>query len=98
ASTPRGLALAGAAAALVVLLQAGIIVSMLGEGSRPGGFSTASGEAGQEAGAAALVQFAPGADFAAITAFLDQNGARIVDGPLPGGMFKLRPAADDKRG
>lgn len=94
---PRGLALAAAAAALIVVLQTGVIVSMIGDGARPGeGFRTASGEAEQD-GPAVLVQFAPGAELAEITAFLDENGARIVDGPLPGGMFKLRFPASEER-
>lgn len=95
---PRGLALATAAAALVVMLQAGVIVSMFGASERPGeGFRTASGEAVQ-AGPTVLVQFAPGADIAEISAFLDENGGRIVDGPLPGGMFKLRFRETEGRG
>jgi hypothetical protein len=95
---PRGLALATAAAALVVLLQTGVIVSMFGAGQGPGeGFRTASGET-EQAGPALLVQFAPGADLAGIVAFLDENGGRIVDGPLPGGMFKLRFRASEERG
>lgn len=98
AATPRGLALATATAALVVVLQAGVILSMLGAGESPqGGFRTASGEAGQEGGPALLVQFADGADIAGVAAFLDRNGMRIVDGPLPGGMFKLRFAASEQR-
>lgn len=95
AGSPRGLAVAAAAACLLVLVQAGAIVALLGP-EPGGGFRTASGEAGQ-GGRAMLVQFAAGADFGKIAAFLDENGARIVDGPLPGGMFKLRFKADDKR-
>lgn len=93
---PRGLALATAAAALVVLLQTGVIVSMFGAGEGPG-FRTASGETGQ-AGPAVLVQFAAGADLGEIAAFLDENGGRIVDGPLPGGLFKLRFQESEERG
>jgi hypothetical protein len=98
AGAPRGMAFAAAAACLLVLVQAGAIVALVGPGSEPGGgFRTASGEA-EQGGQAILVQFAVGADLAQISAFLDENGARIVDGPLPGGMFRLRFKADDKRG
>jgi anti-sigma-K factor RskA len=98
AGSPRGMAFAAAAACLLVLVQVGAIVALVGPGPEPGGgFRTASGEA-EQGGQAMLVQFAAGADLARIATFLDENGARIVDGPLPGGMFKLRFKADDKRG
>jgi len=97
AASPRALAVATVAACLLVAVQAGVIVSMLGPSAEQGGFSTASGE-GEQGGAVYLVQFAPGADLSAIATFLDENGARIVDGPLPGGMFKLQFKATDGRG
>ena len=95
AMTPPRLAVVAAAACLLVAVQSGVIISMLGE---EGGFETASGPGEEAAGPAMLVQFAPGAEMAAITGFLESEGARIVDGPLPGGMFRLEFGASDERG
>jgi anti-sigma factor RsiW len=95
AMTPPRLAIVAAAACLLVAVQSGVIISMLGDES---GFETASGPGEEAAGPAMLVQFAPGAEMAAITGFLEGEGARIVDGPLPGGMFRLEFGASDERG
>lgn len=95
AMAPPRLAVVAAAACLLVAVQSGVIISMLGD---EGGFETASGPGEQAAGPAMLVQFAPDAEMAAITGFLEGEGARIVDGPLPGGMFRLEFGASDKRG
>lgn len=86
----RQMALA-AAAVLVIVLQSGVIVSqMLDEPAAPTSYQTASGEAGVAEGPAFLVQFAPEADMAAITAFLAENGGAIVAGPSPDGLYRLR--------
>ncbi|MEX0956617.1 MAG: hypothetical protein WDZ83_15580 [Rhizobiaceae bacterium] len=94
AMTPPRLAVAVATACLLLAVQSGIIVSMLGGEA---GFETASGPGEEAAGPGMLVQFAPGAEMAAITGFLEGEGARIVDGPLPGGMFRLEFGASDDR-
>lgn len=95
AMTPPRLAIAAAAACLLIVAQSGVIVSMLGQDS---GFETASGPGeGTTAVPALLVQFAPDADMAAISAFLEGAGARIVDGPLPGGMYRLEFAEAEER-
>ena len=82
-----------AAACLLLVVQSGIIVSMLGGG----GFETASGPGEAASGPAMIVQFAPGADIANVSAFLDQAGARIADGPLPGGLYRLEFGAAEER-
>ena len=95
AMTPPRLAVVAAAACLLIVVQSGVIISMLGQ---DGGFETASGPGAATAGPSVLVQFAPGAEMAAIAGFLEGQGARIVDGPLPGGMFRLEFRASDERG
>jgi anti-sigma factor RsiW len=94
--TPRVLAVSASAAAIVVLLQAGIITKMmLGEGPGGGTFATASAPTAVEPGAYALVRFVPQATISDITQFLDSHNAAIVDGPRPagaGGMYRVRVA------
>jgi hypothetical protein len=86
--SPKTLAYAGAAAALALLLQAGVIGTVLMKDA--GTFQTASYEGGQTApGAYALVRFQPIATAADISAFLDSYKAAIVDGPKAG-MFRIR--------
>lgn len=90
--SPPRLAVAALAAAVLIAVQAGLIVSLLGPGADGSGFTVASEEDddAQAAGLAVLVQLAPDLDMTAFAAFLDRSGGRIVDGPLPGGLFKLR--------
>ncbi len=90
--SPPRLAVAALAAALLIAVQAGLLVSLIGTGEDGNGFTVASeeDEGAQAGGLAVLVQFAPDLDMAALAAFLDRAGGRIVDGPLPGGLFKLR--------
>lgn len=90
---PRTLAYAGAAAAIVVLLQAGVLTSMLMQGG--GTYGVASYESQQPAGKGAfiLIRFKPQASSTDITKFLQEHNAKIVDGPTSGsGMYRLRVA------
>jgi anti-sigma factor RsiW len=87
--SPRTLAYAGAVAALALVLQAGVITSLVtdrGDAS----YKTVSVDPGQ--GTYALVRFAPGATAADITKFLEDSKAVVVDGPK-GGMYRIRLAA-----
>jgi hypothetical protein len=101
--TPRTLAWAGSAAAVIILLQVGVIAKLVlqGQGGGEVTFEPASAPVqvrGIEIGAYALVRFAPQASMADITRFLDSRGALIVDGPRPsgqGGMYRVR--ISDKR-
>lgn len=87
---PRSLGLAAAAAALLVALQAGALVAELVGGAR---YEVASAPgAGASGGTFALVAFAPEATAARIEALLQARGATIVDGPRPGGLYRLRIA------
>ncbi|WP_350335222.1 hypothetical protein [Coralliovum pocilloporae] len=91
--TPQRLGVAGAVAALVIAVQAGYIATTV-TGDKPATgstYQTASGDAQSgETGPAVLVQFTPGASMADLSAFLEAEKGMIVDGPLPGGFFKLR--------
>ncbi len=84
---PRTLAFAGSAAALVLLLQAGVITGVLLK-DRAGPDLAGYGETSTE-GRNALVQFAPQASAAEIQKFLEAYKAVVVDGPK-GGLFTIR--------
>lgn len=87
--TPRTIAYAGAAAAIAIALQAGLLANMY-VGQQSGSFETASHEAGQVTGSFALIGFTPQASAADITRFLETNKLAIVDGPRGAGLFKVR--------
>jgi hypothetical protein len=97
--TPRALAWAGSAAAVIILLQVGVIAKLVLQDQGGGGgatFETAdigTQTRGIEIGSYALVRFAPQASIADITRFLDSRHAMIVDGPRPpgpAGMYRVR--------
>lgn len=86
--SPRTLAYAGAVAALALVLQAGVITSLVTDRG-DANYKTVSVDPGQ--GAFALVRFAPDATAADITKFLEDNKAVVVDGPKAG-MYRIRLA------
>jgi anti-sigma-K factor RskA len=88
---PRRLAWAGAAAAIVILIEGATILALLRSHSRDA-YQTASAE--PKAGAEALIAFAPDARIDQISAFLAERGASIEEGPR-GGMYRIR--IGDKR-
>jgi hypothetical protein len=99
--TPRAFALTAGAAVVVMMLQAGVIAKLvLQDRVEPrSSFETASAPSpttrGLELGSFALVRFAPQANMADVTRFLDAHDAVIVDGPRPGGpggMYRVRIA------
>jgi hypothetical protein len=87
-----------AAAAVIVVLQAGVITRMALQprdgGSETASFETASAPVtrGLSIGSYALVRFAPQASMAEVNKFLDDRNAAIVDGPKPGGIYRVRVA------
>jgi hypothetical protein len=86
--SPRTLAYGATAAALAIVLQAGILAGVfVKEGGV--GFTTASLTQSEE-GAFVSVRFKPQASAADITKFLADNKTIVVGGPAAGGMFKLR--------
>ncbi len=91
--TPRTLAFATAAAALVLLAQAGVITGVLLNDRAGSGYQTASAPSGAtNGGSYAMIRFAPQASAADITAFLESNKLALVGGPGPGGMYRVRVA------
>ncbi len=92
--SPRTLAWSSSLGALALLLQAGVIGTLVK--NQPASFQTASlsmdepitRSLGVEAPPRALVRFAPDARVADITALLDRYQAEIVD--TRGGMFRLQ--------
>lgn len=91
--TPRQLAFSAAAAAIAILLQAGLIGSMVFQERGQGTQQTASASKPGEAGSFAIVRFAATASAGDIAAVLEANRASIVDGPRPGGLYRIQIAA-----
>lgn len=89
-SRPR-LALVAAAAAIVILLQSGAIVSLfVTDDGQDAQFDLASG-GGADSGTdiVFLVQLNEQAAISDLSEFLEANGGKVIDGPLAGGMYKL---------
>jgi anti-sigma-K factor RskA len=88
--SPGRLGWAAMAAAAVIMLQAGVVgTMMLNPPSSGKTFETASGGAALT-GTFVLVQFKQDASIAEVSAFLSEQGAEIVGGPKPGGLFRVR--------
>jgi AcrR family transcriptional regulator len=90
--SPRTLAWSASAAAVVIMLQGGLITGLLL--SERGGdetYETASRgiELPMDQGSFVLVRFNPSASAADITRFLDTNAASIADGPKAG-LYRLK--------
>ncbi|MEJ2118668.1 MAG: hypothetical protein P8Y36_12570 [Alphaproteobacteria bacterium] len=86
-------AFSGLAAAAVIAVQSVVLAILIAGGSPSSGGGTrlASGpEADVITGADFWVRFAKDATASDITAHLKPLGAVIVDGPKPGGLFRLR--------
>jgi anti-sigma factor RsiW len=92
APVPASLQWVAAAAAVLIVVQ-GVSLGVLMTSGVPQGlnYETASGP-GQVAtqGSFALVQFAEGARAEDINKILTEMGFTIVDGPKPGGVYKIR--------
>jgi hypothetical protein len=94
--SPRTLALSGAAAALAIVLQAGIIAGVLLKDASSGKYETASAPTTVTGeGSYALIRFQPQANAAQITQFLETNKLSIASGPSAGGLYRVRIAGKD---
>jgi hypothetical protein len=94
--SPRTLAWSAAAAALAIVLQAGLLAGML-VGDRGETYQTASYEktpAAAQQGSYALVRFNPDASAADITRFFETYKASLVEGPRAAGIYRIRVAHD----
>lgn len=85
--SPRTVAYSAAAAAIALLLQAGVIGAVLMR--QPGNFQTAAFDGRNDGGLRALVRFVPEARVADITQFLESYNASIITG-LKAGMFRIQ--------
>lgn len=92
--SPRTLAYAGAVAALAIVLQAGVIGTLIGERSatEPSLASADRTTMSVTGGVEALVRFSPQASAGDIQTWLEANDAVIVGGPAAGN-FRLRIAS-----
>lgn len=95
--SPRTLAWSATAAVLAIVLQAGLLAGLyLGEpgSEQPAAFRTASAPTRSfaPAGSYALIGFTAQASAADVTKFLEAHKAAIVDGPKPGGLYRIRVA------
>jgi hypothetical protein len=94
--TPRTLAWASGAAAIAILLQAGLIAGIVLKNQTTAGYETASAPSTDPGvGAFTIIRFAPQASSDDITKFLVANKLQVAAGPMPGGMFKVRVAATE---
>lgn len=88
--SPKTLAYAGGVAAIALMLQAGVIGTLIGErtGTAPN-LASAPATMSAPRGVEALVRFLPQASAVEISEFLKANNATIVDSS-PDGNFRLR--------
>jgi hypothetical protein len=90
---PRTLAWAASAAALAILVQAAVITTVVVKDPNvPGAIGLANKPSD---GSFAMVRFAAQATAADITNFLGAHKASMVEGPKPGGLYKVK-LADSK--
>jgi hypothetical protein len=88
--SPRTLAMAASFAVLAIALQAVMLVDVF---TKPQATETdAAATAGHRNGTFAMVRFARQASAAEITNFLQNYQAALVDGPTPGGLYRVRLA------
>jgi hypothetical protein len=81
------------AAALAIVLQAGVLAGFMIK-ERTGGYETASQPANVSGdGAYVLIRFQPQATAAAIGTFLEANKLSVVAGPFGGGLYRVRVAS-----
>lgn len=88
--SPRAVALSAAAAALVIVIQAGVLTRTLVGADNA--YHTASAPRDIGGGSYALVAFTPEATAKQISDLLENRGATIVDGPRSGGVYLVRLA------
>jgi hypothetical protein len=91
--SPRTLAWSALAAALAIVLQAGLLAGIALKERTPGSYQTASepGEATDD-GTYVLIRFKPEASAGEVAAFLQTNKLVILGGPTTSGLFRVRVA------
>jgi hypothetical protein len=95
--SPRTLAWSAGAAALAIVLQAGVIAGVLLKehgGNRAESFETASAlMTAPGNGSYAMIRFQPQANAGDITQFLEANKLSIIGGPVAGGLYRVMVAS-----
>ncbi len=90
--SPRALAYTASAAALAIVLQAGLLAGMF-INDATGPQLASHGTQQSETGSFVLIRFNPQASAADITQFLQDNKVSVVGGPAAGtGLFRVRVA------
>lgn len=96
--SPGRLGWAAMAAAAVIVLQAGVVGTvMLNPPTGGATYETASGTKAP-GGTFVLVQFKPEAAMTEVSAYLAEHGAEIIAGPKPGGLYRVRISAEELAG
>jgi hypothetical protein len=95
APTAGGVRWAAAGVAALVAVQTATIATLL-LSDRGGNYQLASGRQSGTAGITALVAFTDEATAPAISRLLAEFHASIVDGPKPGGLYKIRLRIEDR--
>lgn len=90
--SPRTLAWTATAAAVAILLQAGLLADVMLKDSNKGYETASAPSTNPGAGAFTLIRFAPQASSDDITKFLEANKFSIAAGPMAGGLYKVRVA------
>ncbi len=91
APVPARMQWVAAAAAVLIIVQGVSLGVIMTSGPQPvPGYETAAGPAQSAAGTFVMVQFAPDASAGDITQLLEKFDIAIVDGPGPGGVYKIR--------
>jgi anti-sigma-K factor RskA len=88
--SPRTMAVAASFGVLAIALQSFLIVDVFTKPQASGPAAVASAE--HHHGTFAMVRFARQASAAEITNFLENYQAALVDGPTPGGLYRVRIA------
>ena len=94
APTAGGVRWVAAGVAALLAVQTATIATLL-LSDRGGTYRLASGPKSGAAGVSALVAFTDEATAPAISRLLAEFGANIVDGPKPGGLYKIRLRMED---
>ena len=93
ALSPRTLAWSATAAALAIVLQAGLLAGIALKERSAGGYETASVPANVSGeGSYVLLRFQPQASAADVANFLETNKLSVVGGPSAGGLYRVRVA------
>jgi hypothetical protein len=90
--SPRTLAWSASAAAVAILLQAGLLADIMLKETKTGYETASAPTTDPGVGAFTLIRFAPQASSDDITKFLEANKLSIAAGPMAGGLYKVRVA------